>query len=157
MAQGKILVSFLHFWIITQSLWITYLRLSKLLSSKFGFYDLQVQFWTSELERRERHQEKQPKHVKQGSLSSSSSSSTVSSITSKYDVNQLKREISQSKARVCSFLTNESCSVLFLSGAMAVAKVPPVFKEMWCVGREFFRVKWFSLCLDTVLWFWPVE
>ena len=122
MAQGKILVSFLPFWIITQSLWNTCLRLSRLLSSNFGFYDLQVQFWTSELERRERRQEKQPKHVKQGSLSSSSSSSTVSSITSKYDVNQLKREISQAKARVCSFLTNESCSVLFFSGAMAVAK-----------------------------------
>lgn len=60
----------------------------------------EVQFWTSELERRERRQEKQPKHIKQGSLSSSSSSSTVSSITSKYDVNQLKREISQAKARV---------------------------------------------------------
>lgn len=60
----------------------------------------EVQFWTSELERMQRHQEPHPKHVKQGSLSSSSSSSTVSSIVSKYDVNQLKVEISQAKSRV---------------------------------------------------------
>lgn len=46
--------------------------------------------------------EGQPKHVKQGSLSSSSSNSTVSSIASKYDVNQLKKEISQAKSRVCN-------------------------------------------------------
>ncbi|XP_015763152.1 PREDICTED: protein KIBRA-like isoform X2 [Acropora digitifera] len=60
----------------------------------------EVQFWTSELEKMQRHQERQPKHIKQGSLSSSSSSSTVNSITSKYDLNQLKVEISQAKSRL---------------------------------------------------------
>lgn len=60
----------------------------------------QVQFWTSELEKRQKRHEGQSKHVKQGSLSSSSSNSTVSSIASKYDVNQLKKEISQAKSRV---------------------------------------------------------
>lgn len=49
----------------------------------------------------QKRHEGQPKHVKQGSLSSSSSNSTVSSIASKYDVNQLKKEISQAKSRVC--------------------------------------------------------
>ena len=48
----------------------------------------------------QRRHEGQTKHVKQGSLSSSSSNSTVSSIASKYDVNQLKKEISQAKSRV---------------------------------------------------------
>ncbi|XP_020619901.1 protein KIBRA-like [Orbicella faveolata] len=48
----------------------------------------------------QKRHEGQPKHVKQGSLSSSSSNSTVSSIASKYDVNQLKKEISQAKSRV---------------------------------------------------------
>lgn len=60
----------------------------------------EVQFWTSELEKMQKRHEGQPKHVKQGSLSSSSSNSTVSSIASKYDVNQLKKEISQAKSRV---------------------------------------------------------
>ena len=60
----------------------------------------QVQFWTTELEKMQKRHEGQPKHVKQGSLSSSSSNSTVSSIASKYDVNQLKKEISQAKSRV---------------------------------------------------------
>ena len=51
----------------------------------------------------QRRHEGQPKHVKQGSLSSSSSNSTVSSIASKYDVNQLKKEITQAKSRVRNY------------------------------------------------------
>ena len=66
----------------------------------------QVQFWTSELEKMQRHQERQPKHVKQGSQSSSSSNSTVSSIASKYDIKQLKKEITQAKSRVCCYETD---------------------------------------------------
>lgn len=63
----------------------------------------EVQFWTSELEKMQKRHEKEDqtsKHAKQGSFSSSSSNSTVSSIASKYDVNQLKKEISQARSRV---------------------------------------------------------
>lgn len=63
----------------------------------------EVQFWTSELEKMQRRNDKEgqtSQHAKQGSFSSSSSNSTVSSIASKYDVNQLKKEISQARSRV---------------------------------------------------------
>lgn len=74
---------------------------------KSSFIFQQVQFWTSELEKMQRRNDKEgqtSQHVKQGSFSSSSSNSTVSSIASKYDVNQLKKEISQARSRVCFFL-----------------------------------------------------
>lgn len=61
----------------------------------------------------QRHQERQPKHIKQGSLSSSSSSSTVNSITSKYDLNQLKVEISQAKSRVRNTSNEEEIVLRF--------------------------------------------
>jgi len=75
---------------------------------------VQVQFWTTELEKMQKRHEGQPKHVKQGSLSSSSSNSTVSSIASKYDVNQLKKEISQAKSRVCKH-SRSFVSIIFIS------------------------------------------
>ena len=54
------------------------------------------------MQRRHDREGQTSKHAKQGSLSSSSSNSTVSSIASKYDVNQLKKEISQARSRVSS-------------------------------------------------------
>lgn len=76
---------------------------------------LQVQYWTSELERVKEHQEKTT-HAKQSSMSSSSSNSTVGSITSRYDANQLKKEIVQAKSRVNMQLLSirVSCSLPFV-------------------------------------------
>lgn len=100
-------------------MWIFSEAISRVLSSIFSEYAFvihrikssfifqQVQFWTSELEKMQRRNDKEgqtSQHAKQGSFSSSSSNSTVSSIASKYDVNQLKKEISQARSRVCFFL-----------------------------------------------------